>query len=107
MMLEFLAAHGRVRVLVSPGLTLLVLPADHQLPLRPLRGLQETRVANRIAEVELFWSCIQLMIDVGVLGCSWETLGPGQPRASLENPRDGGAWWAAVYGVAQSRTRLK
>ena len=25
----------------------------------------------------------------------------------LENPRDGGAWWAAVYGVALSRTRLK
>ena len=25
----------------------------------------------------------------------------------LENPRDSGAWWAAVYGVAQSRTRLK
>ena len=25
----------------------------------------------------------------------------------LENSRDGGAWWAAVYGVAQSRTRLK
>ena len=24
----------------------------------------------------------------------------------LKNPRDGGAWWAAVYGVAQSRTRL-
>ena len=25
----------------------------------------------------------------------------------LENPRDGGAWWAAVYGVTQSQTRLK
>ena len=25
----------------------------------------------------------------------------------LENPRDGRAWWAAVYGVAQSRTQLK
>ena len=25
----------------------------------------------------------------------------------LENPRDRGAWWAAVYGVAESRTRLK
>ena len=25
----------------------------------------------------------------------------------LKNPRDGGAWWAAVYGVAQSHTRLK
>ena len=30
-----------------------------------------------------------------------------QPSCScLEYPRDGGAWWAAVYGVAQSRTRL-
>ena len=29
------------------------------------------------------------------------------PVFCLENPRDGGAWWAAVYGVAQSRTRLK
>ena len=25
----------------------------------------------------------------------------------LENPRDGKAWWATIYGVAQSRTRLK
>ena len=25
----------------------------------------------------------------------------------LENPRDGGAWWAAIHGVTQSRTRLK
>ena len=25
----------------------------------------------------------------------------------LENLRDGGAWWAAIYGVPQSRTRLK
>ena len=29
------------------------------------------------------------------------------PVLLLENPVDGGAWWAAVYGVAQSRTRLK
>ena len=35
--------------------------------------------------------------------------GNGNPVqcSCLENPRDGGAWWAAVYGVAQSRTRLK
>src|SRR5574341_924195 len=35
--------------------------------------------------------------------------GNGNPlRCScLENPRDGGAWWAAVYGVAQSRTQRK
>ena len=28
-------------------------------------------------------------------------------HSCLENPRDSGVWWAAVYGVAQSRTRLK
>ena len=35
--------------------------------------------------------------------------GNGHPLqcSCLENPRDGGAWWAAVYGVAQSRTWLK
>ena len=35
--------------------------------------------------------------------------GNGNPVqcSCLENPRDGGAWWAAVDGVAQSRTRLK
>ena len=35
--------------------------------------------------------------------------GNGNPLqcSRLENPRDGGAWWAAVYGVAQSRTQLK
>ena len=35
--------------------------------------------------------------------------GNGNPlqRSCLENPRNGGAWWAAIYGVAQSWTRLK
>ena len=35
--------------------------------------------------------------------------GNGNPLqcSCLENPRDGGAWWAVVCGVAQSRTRLK
>ena len=35
--------------------------------------------------------------------------GNGNPCqcSCLENPRDGGAWWAAVYGVAQTQTRLK
>ena len=35
--------------------------------------------------------------------------GNGNPLqcSCLENPKDGGAWWAAIYGAAQSRTRLK
>ena len=55
--------------------------------------------------------------SMGSLGVEhdWATLlscigeGNGNPLqcSCLENPRDGGAWWAAVCGVAQSRTRLK
>jgi len=41
------------------------------------------------------------------LSCIGEGSGNPLQRSCLENPRDGGAWWAAVYGVAQSRTRLK
>ena len=41
------------------------------------------------------------------LSCIGEGNGNPLQCFCLENPRDGGAWWAAVYGVAQSRTRLK
>ena len=41
------------------------------------------------------------------LSCIGEGNGNPLQCACLENPRDGGAWWAAVYGVTQSRTRLK
>ena len=57
---------------------------------------------------------LQPMGSLGV-GHDWATSlsrvgeGNGNPLqcSCLENPRDGGAWWAAVSGVAQSRTRLK
>ena len=59
---------------------------------------------------------LQSMGSLGV-GHDWVTSlslpcigeGNGNPLqySCLENPRDGGAWWAAVYGVAQSQTRLK
>ena len=41
------------------------------------------------------------------LPCIGEGNGNPLQWSRLENPRDGGAWWAAVCGVAQSRTRLK
>ena len=41
------------------------------------------------------------------LSCTGEGNGNPLQCSCLENPRDGGAWWAAVYGVAQSRTQLK
>ena len=41
------------------------------------------------------------------LSCIGEGNGNPLQCSCLENPRDRGAWWAAVYGVSQSRTRLK
>jgi len=41
------------------------------------------------------------------LSCVGEGNGNPLQCSCLENPRDGEAWWAAVYGVTQSRTRLK
>ena len=41
------------------------------------------------------------------LSCVGEGNGNPLQCSCLENPRDGGVWWAAVYGVAQSCTRLK
>ena len=41
------------------------------------------------------------------LSCIGEGNGNPLQCSCLENPRDGGAWWAAVYGIAQSLTQLK
>ena len=38
------------------------------------------------------------------LSCAGEGNGNPLQCSCLENPRDGGAWWAAIYGVAQSWT---
>ena len=40
------------------------------------------------------------------LSCIGEGHGTPLQCSCLENPRDGGAWWAAANGVAKSRTRL-
>ena len=49
--------------------------------------------------------------DLGSIPGSGRSPGEGNGNplqcSCLENPRDGGAWWTAVYGVAQSQTRLK
>ena len=48
----------------------------------------------------------QLHFDFS-LSCIGEGNGNPLQWSCLENPRDGGAWWAAISGVAQSQTRLK
>ena len=48
----------------------------------------------------------QLHFQLSLL-CIGEGNGNPLQCSCLENPRDRGAWWGAVYGVTQSRTRLK
>ena len=50
-----------------------------------------------------------IVAEIRVVVWRWCGEGNGNPLqcSCLENPRDRGAWWAAVHGVAQSRTRLK
>ena len=58
------------------------------------------------------WGCEELDMTERLpfhvsLSCIGEGNGNPLQCSCLENPRDGGAWWAAVYGVTQSQTRLK
>ena len=50
-----------------------------------------------------------VIIILSILSHFKDPLGNGNPIqcSCLENPKNNGAWWAAVYGVAQSWTRLK
>ena len=58
--------------------------------------------------IALYHTCLRILFNY----CDFiSSIGEGNGNplqcSCLENPRDGRAWWAAVYGVAQSRTRLK
>ena len=77
--------------------------------MRPLRGLQESRVATREESGVLGFPSRRGLTPRGSLECNPEIPaipgdngeGNGNPLqcSCLENPMNGGAWWAAVYGV--------
>ena len=56
------------------------------------------------------WATMETVTDF-ILGSSKISAGEGNGNplqySCLENPRDRGAWWAAIYGIAQSWTQLK
>ena len=59
---------------------------------------------NKPHSPSLNWYCLHFHFSLSCIGG-----GNGNPLqcSCLENLRDGGAWWAAIYGVAQSWTQLK
>ena len=61
------------------------------------------------SELSLFWENFCDIIILQFVGHSpkgGEGKGTPLQYCCLENPMDGGAWWAAVHGVAKSQTRL-
>ena len=64
---------------------------------------EQIPIPQLLAARELWknWSYFQVLVP-------WVREGNGTPLQSscLENPMDGGPWWAAVHGVAKSQTRL-
>ena len=50
--------------------------------------------------------CFYILRFTNVMGMNGEGNGTPLQYPCLENPMDGGAWWAAVHGVAEGQTRL-
>ena len=67
-------------------------------------GMEEPGRLQSMDGVTKSWTRLHFHFSLSCIG-----EGNGNPLqcSCLENPRDGRLWWAAVYGVAQSRPRLK
>ena len=80
-------------------------PMDHSLPGSSIHGIFQARV--------LEWGAIAFSDTTEWLHfhLSLSLIGEGNGNplqcSCLENPRDGRAWWAAIYGITQSQTQLK
>ena len=72
-----------------------------------LRYIHQTEVCQRLMEI-LPKSFRVEKLRNAIKSTSTTFIPHGTPLqySCLENPMDGGAWWAAVHGVANSRTRL-
>ena len=88
-------------------------PMDFSLPGPSIHGIFQAKVLEWGAIVAL---CKYIVVTSDTterlpfhfsLSCIGEGNGNPFQCYCLENPRDWGAWWAAVYGVAQSQTQLK
>ena len=98
--------------LILPFWPLCVLPPIPRQPLicfiavdwfaffRTLQKLHNTAYFHLTLSRSIHCACASVVLSLG------EGNGTPLQHSCLENPMDGGAWWAAVHGVAKSRTQL-
>ena len=83
-----------------------------------VRGTLKSLLQHHSSKASIVWCSAFFMVQLShpymttrktIPLTIWTGEGSGNPLqcSCLENPRDGGAWWAAVSGVAQSQIRLK
>ena len=72
----------------------------YQFDLLAVRGMHKSLIQLHSSKVSILWHSVFFMVQL--------SHGNGNPRqySCLENPMGGGAWQAAVHGVAKSRTQL-
>ena len=79
----------------------------HPTPvLLPGKSHGQRSLVGRLHGVMKSWTWLSDFLSLFTF-MHWKGNGSPLQCSCLENPRDGGAWWAAVYGVAQSQTWLK
>ena len=79
-------------------------PPNHSPYLTPSSFIYKTKKKDlNISKIHRSMTSLGFQVP----SCIGEGNGNPHQCSFLENPRDGGAWWAAVSGVTQSRTRLK
>ena len=84
-------------------------PMDCSLPGSSIHGIFQARVVEWVAIAfsmyTLLSPCWLSILNIAV--CTWEkAMAPPLQYSCPENPMGRGAWWAAVHGVAKSRTQL-
>ena len=110
MLPDFLWEYYTDHLLLSPHIWL-VIPyfTDKETEVREVRELPRTPSQGVVCVIRTLELLPALYRPVLVSSRVLFTEGNGTPLqySRLENPMDGGAWWATIYGIAQSRTQLK
>ena len=85
-------------------------PMDRSLPCSSFHGIFQARVLEWVAiafsRQTFVGKVMSLLFNMLSRSVTGEGNGTPLQYSCLENPMGGGAWWAAVHGVAKSRTRL-